>query len=72
MARQYWVVDCRPGSDDNSRTPVTSFSPEGAARLVLQEDLGRGGVRGTLRARVYFQDEGQPLTMVRLYSKACE
>lgn len=70
MARQYRVVDCRPHTDNPDGTLVTAATPESAALMVLKEELSRGGRPADLRARVYSQSQGGPLTMVRLYSRS--
>lgn len=67
---EYRVVDCRPDVRDGTGTTVRAATPEAAALMVLDEKLGRGGQAPNLRARVYSQLEGQPLTMVRLYSRS--
>ena len=69
--REFRVVDCRK----KTVTPesiVSAGSPEAAALEILGEELMRGGHPRDLRARVYFKTDGQPLTMVRLYSKAVQ
>ncbi|HTN60900.1 MAG TPA: hypothetical protein VL147_05030 [Devosia sp.] len=72
MAREFRVVDCRANDVDPVDTIISAQTPEEAARLALGEYLERSGQKRDLRARVYFQTEGQPLTMVRLYSKAID
>jgi len=51
---------------------VSAHNPEAAARQVLGLDLVRSGPPRNLRARVYFEDEGQSTTMVRLYTRATD
>lgn len=73
MPRQYRVVDCRPGAHDEEGTMITAPSPESAALKVLKEVLFRSGKAKYLRARVYSQEEeGGPLSVVRLYSRAAD
>ena len=71
MAVIYRVVDLRTRTDEPLEIMVgDARSPENAAHIALGEDLSRGGHSRNLRARVYFQNPGSSLTMVRLYSKA--
>ena len=51
---------------------VTAHTPEAAAQQVLGFDLVRSGPPRSLRAKVYFQEDGQPMTMVRLYIRATD
>ena len=44
-------------------------SPEDAARKALGVEVVRSGSKRDLIAKVYWQPLGQPLTMVRLYTK---
>lgn len=70
MAIQFRVVDLRAGQDAPAEVIIDSArSPEEAARLATGEALVRSGRRNDLRVRVYFQQEGQPTTMVRLYQR---
>ena len=63
---------------DTQRTPaipdayVSAHNPEAAARQVLGLNLVRSGPPRNLRARVYFQEENQPVTMVRLYIRSTD
>ena len=57
MSRSFRVVDLR------------ARSPEEAAREALGIELVRSGAKRDIAAKVYWQPVGQPLTMVRLYSK---
>lgn len=69
----YRVVDCRTGVADAGEVIVDSaISPEDAALKATGETLVRSGRRADLRVRVYFQHAGQPMSMVRLYSKAVD
>jgi hypothetical protein len=68
MVVQYRVVDVR--SDEAEELIVTKArSPEDAAFQAIGEMLVRSGRRNELRARVYFQESHQPVTMVRLYRR---
>jgi hypothetical protein len=69
MTKMYRVVDCRTTVIDHGEMIVRADYVEHAALLVLGEGFVRGTSRGKGRlvARVYYQDAGQPLTMVRLY-----
>lgn len=70
MAFHYRVVDLRTDTiDPTEHTVAKAKSPEEAALVALGESLVRSGRRQDLRARVYFQNEGQPMTMVRLYRR---
>jgi len=70
MPTHFRVVDLRSGPEAASEQHVPAArSPEEAARLALGEALVRSGRKDDLRARVYFQPEGQPTTMVRLYRR---
>jgi len=69
MIREYRVVDCRAGADDEGIL-VKAASPEAAALLVFDEPLMRGGKSPDLRARVYSRTGDGPLSMVRLYARA--
>jgi hypothetical protein len=70
MSAQFRIVDLRTDPENPQELFVASArSPEEAARLALGEVLVRSGQRKDLRVRVYFQQEGQPTTMVRLYRR---
>ena len=70
MAIQFRVVDLRAGTEAPTEVLIDKArSPEEAARLATGEVLVRSGRRNDLRARVYFQQPGQPMTMVRLYQR---
>ena len=69
---EYRVIDLQTEVIDPEPKTVSSSSPEKAAELVLGLDLVRSGAKRDLRARVYYQHPGQPVTMVRLYSKAAD
>ena len=65
----YRVIDLRTTSIASGETIVAARSPEDAARQALGVDLVRSGRRLDIKARVYFQLPGQPISMVRLYGK---
>jgi hypothetical protein len=70
MAKQFHVVDCRTTLNSLAEVGVLASTPEHAARLVMGEDLVRGGRQsGAVRARVYSGVTGS-LTMVRLYARS--
>lgn len=70
MATRFRIVDLRSGLEDPPEIWIASAgSPEQAARLATGESLVRSGRRDDLRVRVYFQHEGQPTSMVRLYRR---
>lgn len=69
----YRVVDCRSTIIDPTEIIISrASSPEDAAYQATGETLVRSGRRADLRARVYFQHPNQPMSMVRLYSKAID
>ncbi|MDB5615410.1 MAG: hypothetical protein JWQ22_3063 [Devosia sp.] len=65
---EFRVIDLGSGAEGKEET-ILSRSPEEAARRMLGEAVVRSGARRDLRAKVYWQYPGQPLSMVRLYSK---
>lgn len=67
--QEYRVIDLKTDTIDPDPRTVQADGPEQAAELVLGLQLVRSGARRYFRARVYFQVEGQPLCMVRLYEK---
>ena len=69
---EYRVIDLQTETIDPEPRTVEAQSPEKAAELVLGLELVRSGSRRDLRARVYFQHPGRPLTMVRLYTKVAD
>lgn len=69
MASRYRVVVLRPAEQANEIFIDTARSPEDAAFKATGEMLVRSGRPGDLRVRVYFQQDGQPLSMVRLYRR---
>lgn len=68
----YRVMDLRSDTIDILEHNVPAKSPEDAARTVLGLELVRSGRKPDLVARVYWQTDGQPMNMVRLYSKVAE
>ena len=66
---EYRVIDLQTEVIDPSPKTVQAKSPEHAAELVLGLELVRSGAKQDLRARVYCQHPGQPVSMVRLYTK---
>lgn len=72
MAIEYRVIDLQTETIDPEPKTVKASSPEKAAELVLGIELVRSGSKRDLRARVYCQQPGQPLTMVRLYTKVAD
>ena len=69
---QYRVIDLQVEAIDPNETIVEARSPEAAALDALGAELVRSGTKAELRARVYFQYPGQPLSMVRLYAKVTD
>jgi hypothetical protein len=73
MAISFRVVDLRTEVAPDFDVIIEGVrSPEDAARQALGIDVVRSGARRDLVARVYWQTMGQPLNMVRLYSKAID
>lgn len=66
----YRVVDARSDKPISTEAIVQTFSPEAAAKSALGLDLVRSGRKLDLAARVYWQNAGQPLSLVRLYLRA--
>ena len=70
MAITYRVIDMRTSIPDPAEITIESArSPEDAVRLALDIDVVRSGRRRDIVARVYWQPQGQPVTMVRLYRR---
>lgn len=70
---EYRVVDLGASVVDPKERIVTGVSTaEAAAELALGVKLVRSGHKANLRARVYYQPPGSPLTMVRLYTQAID
>jgi len=72
MTSYFRVVDLQTEIIDTEPRIVKAASAEKAAELALGAQLVRSGVRKNLRARVYFQTPGQPVTMVRLYARVAD
>jgi hypothetical protein len=71
MAISFRVVDLRTDNPDAVDIIIEGVrSPEEAAQQVLGLRVVRSGSKKDLVARVYWQQVGQPLTMVRLYRLA--
>lgn len=70
MANTYRVLDMRASVSDATEITIESArSPEEAVRQALDTDVVRSGHRRDIVARVYWQPQGQPITMVRLYRR---
>ena len=69
---EYRIIDLHTETIDPEPKTVQSTSPEKAAEMVLGLELVRRGAKKDLRARVYYQHAGQPVTMVRLYTKVAD
>lgn len=70
MPIQYRIIDLATSVIDPRELVVQASSPERAVLEALGVEVVRSGSKPDLRARVYFQHPGQPVSMVRLYSKA--
>lgn len=70
--QEYRVIDLQTEVIDPLSKTVSANTPEEAASLALGLQLVRGGAKADLRARVYWQLTGQPMSMVRLYTKAAD
>ena len=70
MPNEYRVIDLQTEVRDPDPPTVTAHTPEKAAELALGVELVRSGRPSNVRARVYFQQPDQPMTMVRLYERA--
>ncbi|MGB3337814.1 MAG: hypothetical protein WBA73_11600 [Devosia sp.] len=66
MAISYRVVDARTEAADILVEGVST--PEAAVKEALGLSVFRSGSQKDLVARVYWQNIGQPMSMVRLYS----
>lgn len=69
MTMQYRVIDLANSAIDPDERVVQSTSPERAVLEALGVEVVRSGSKQDLRARVYVQHPGQPVSMVRLYAK---
>jgi hypothetical protein len=73
MTLSYRVLDMRTDTTNPAEfTVARARSPEDAVRQALGLELVRSGHRRDLIARVYWQPDGQPVTMVRLYRRVGE
>ena len=72
MTTEYRVIDLQTETNDPEPKTVKASSPEKAALVALGLTLVRSGAKRDLRARVYCQQPGQPLSMVRLYTKVAD
>lgn len=73
MAISYRVVDLRsPEAEGIDIIIDVARSPEDAVRQALGLEVVRSGAKRDLVARVYWQTMGQPVNMVRLYSRAID
>lgn len=70
MPLEYRVIDLSTSTIDPDERIVQTTSPERAVLEALGVEVVRSGPKRDLRARVYFQHPGQPVSMVRLYLKA--
>ena len=69
---EFRIIDLRTELIDPNPKTVLAPSPERAAELALGLSLVRSGAKDNLRARVYSQQPGRPLSMVRLYTKVAD
>ncbi|HEY0031871.1 MAG TPA: hypothetical protein VGB81_01250 [Devosia sp.] len=73
MTLAYRVVDLRPEPKNPEDVIIEGArTPEDAAREALGLRLIRSGSKRDLAARVYWQHVGQPMNMVRLYTKVVD
>ncbi len=73
MTLAYRVVDLREDANKAGDIIIEGArTPEDAAREALGLRLIRSGSKRDLAARVYWQHSGQPLNMVRLYTKVTD
>jgi hypothetical protein len=73
MTLAYRVVDLRDDAKLAGDIIIEGArTPEDAAREALGLRLIRSGSKRDLAARVYWQHSGQPLNMVRLYTKVTD
>lgn len=70
MPTSFRIVDLRLSAEEPKELVISQArTPEEAALLATGEKLVRSGHRDDLCVRVYFQNDGQPLSMVRLYRR---
>ncbi|MDB5473983.1 MAG: hypothetical protein JWP99_1286 [Devosia sp.] len=73
MTLAYRVVNLRVDPSTAAEFIIEGArTPEDAAREALGLRLIRSGSKRDLAARVYWQHVGQPLNMVRLYTKVTD
>ena len=68
----YRVVDLLSDVADPAPIIIDAQTPEKAAELALGVSLTRSGAKRNLRARVYCEQPGQPVRMVRLYGRVSD
>jgi len=66
---EYQVIDLRSETIDHEAIKVSASTPEHAAQEALGLHLVRSGAKKDLVARVYWQPQNQPKSMVRLYKQ---
>lgn len=70
MTTEYRVVDLRDAQSNSEHLIASSKKPDLAAAEVLGVELVRSGAPKDLAAKVYWQRiEGEPINVVRLYTK---
>lgn len=69
---EFRIIDLQTETIDPNPKTVVAPSPERAVEIALGLSLVRSGAKQDLRARVYSQHPGQPVCMVRLYTKAAD
>ena len=69
---EFMVIDLQTESIDPEPKTVFANSAERAAELALGLSLVHSGSKNNLRARVYSTRQGQPTSMVRLYTKVSD
>lgn len=71
MTQTYRVIDLRNSLENAAEITIEGArSPEDAVRQALGIHVARSGRRQDLVARVYWQPAGQPVNMVRLYTRS--
>lgn len=69
---QFRIIDLQTETIDPYPKTVVAPSPERAVEIALGLSLVRSGAKHNFRARVYSQHPGQPVSMVRLYTKVAD
>lgn len=72
MLLNFRIIKLGEGMENDTSYRHAAGSPEEAAKLAFGENLVQSGKRIDLRAIVYFQEGGQPVSIVRLYRNAEE